>query len=414
MSNTFITPRVVTTIAQSRLDYNQSLTSVLQNFASTGAPDALSVNLEGATGLKTGMFWYKSGSTTSDGQGRLFVYDGSSFTRNGIGTYQMSSATDANNAASSGRIEYGDLVLIGTDDLYLVTSTGTSVKRIGEAASTLSGLVATQFLRSDIDSIATGNVRFASNNFVTVPIGTTAQRPIGTAAQPGQIRFNTVLASYEGYNGAVWGPLSNSSAITSLAANIVFTSNNFISLPIGTTAQRPTGAAAQPGQIRFNTEAVRYEGYLGSEWVSLSSATQVSSNSSNISANVVFSSDDGVTLYSNNNFKFNPSTGTLSATIFNSTSDANLKENIREIPDALDRLEMLSGYLFNFIGQSKDSAGLLAQELQEVLPQCVHKVDGTLQVNYAGALALVLQGFKEYREYMNNKIDYIESKLDER
>jgi hypothetical protein len=352
MSNTFVTPRVVTTISQSRLNYNDSITSLLQNFASTGAPSAASVNLEGVTGLKTGMFWYKSGSTTSDGQGRVFIYDGSSFTRDGIGTYQMSSVSEANSAASAGRIEYGDLILVGTNDLYLVNSAETGIVKIGEAATTLSGLTASQFVRSDIDATASGNVRFTSNNFVTIPIGTTAQRPVGTAAQPGQIRFNTQLSVYESY--------------------------------------------------------------FGTAWRNLSGITEVVSNSSNFSANVVFASANGAVLYSNNNLTFNPSTGTLSSTIFNSTSDIRLKENIKEIPDALEKLDLLSGYLFNFIGQTNESAGLIAQELQEVLPQCVNEVNDVLQVNYAGALALVLQGFKEYRHYIESRLDYIESRLDER
>jgi hypothetical protein len=129
---------------------------------------------------------------------------------------------------------------------------------------------------------------------------------------------------------------------------------------------------------------------------------------------VLFVADNALTTYVNSSLKFNPSTGTLSSTIFNSTSDANLKENIIEIPQALEKLETLSGYLFNFIGQTEESAGVLAQELQKVLPQCVSEVEGALQVNYAGALALLLQGFKEYRNYMHDRLESIESRLNER
>lgn len=345
MSNTFVTPRIVTTIAQSRLDYNESITSLLQNFASTGEPDPNEISLEGVTGLRTGMFWYKSGSTTSDGQGRFLVYDGTKFTRNGIGTYQMPSVATANSAAAAGTIEYGDLVLVGTDDLYLVNAAETGVIQVGRAATTLSGLTSAQFLRSDVDTTSSANLSFSSNNFIQVPIGTTAQRPQGGFARPGQIRYNHSLSQYEGYHDTDWEAISRVNAV---------------------------------------------------------------SNSANFSANVVFISDNFYTTYVNSSLKFNPSTGTLSSTVFNSTSDATLKENIREIPDALDRLDTLSGYLFNFIGQNKDSAGLLAQELQEVLPECVNEIDGKLQVNYAGALALLLQGFKEYRSYMYDKIESIE------
>ena len=83
MSNTFTTPRVVTTVSQSRLDYNNALTSLLQNFASTGSPNPTDINLEDGTGFRTGMLWYKSGTDTADGQGRLFIYNGTEFTRNG-------------------------------------------------------------------------------------------------------------------------------------------------------------------------------------------------------------------------------------------------------------------------------------------------------------------------------------------
>jgi hypothetical protein len=347
----FITPRVVSTIAQSRLDYNQSITSLLQNFSSDSTPISTDISLEGVNGLQTGMFWYKSGGNSNLGQNRVLVYDGSSFTRNGIGTFQMSSVSAANTAVSEGNLEYGDLVLVGSDVLYIVNAAETGVVPISSDAVTLSGLTASQFVRNDIDSSITSNTNFNSNNFVKVPIGATAQRPQGTSAKPGHIRYNTELLRYEGYHETTWETLS-----------------------------RPISEA----------------------------------NSTNFSANVVFIADNGINSYVNSSFKFNPSTGTVSATIFNSTSDITLKENIREIPDALDKLEMLSGYIFNFIGQTQDSAGVLAQELQEVLPECVTEIDGVLQVNYAGALALILQGFKEYRNWMHDKIDYIESRIDER
>jgi hypothetical protein len=249
----FITPRVVSTISQSRIDYNQSMTSLLRNFSGSSAPTNLDINLEGSTGLQTGMFWYKSGGNSSLGQNRLLVYNGSSFTRNGIGTFQMSSVAAAETAAQAGNIEYGDLVLIGTDVLYMVNPSGTGVIPISADASTVEGLSASQFVRSDIDSSVTGNTSFNSNNFVKVPIGTTAQRPQGTSARP--------------------------------------------------------------GHIRYNTELLRYEGYHQTSWDSLGSIT-AASNSTNFSANVLFVADDARTVYVNSGLKFNPSTGTLTTTTF--------------------------------------------------------------------------------------------------
>jgi hypothetical protein len=195
----FVTPRVVSTIAQSRLDYNQSMVSLLENFSSSSPPISSDISLEGVTGLKTGMFWYKSGGNSSLGQNRFLVYNGSSFTRNGIGTFQMSSIAEANEAAQAGNIEYGDLILVGTDVLYIVNPAGTGVIPISGDAATLSGLTASQFVRTDVDTSVTANLILNSNNFVKLPIGTTDQRPQGTSARPGHIRYNTDLKQYEGY-----------------------------------------------------------------------------------------------------------------------------------------------------------------------------------------------------------------------
>jgi hypothetical protein len=61
-----------------------------------------------------------------------------------------------------------------------------------------------------------GNTTINGVNFLKVPVGTTAQRP-GQAAQPavatGQIRFNSSLVSFEGYDGTSWGDLGSSAAL---------------------------------------------------------------------------------------------------------------------------------------------------------------------------------------------------------
>jgi len=45
-----------------------------------------------------------------------------------------------------------------------------------------------------------------------------------------------------------------------------FTSTGAVKIPVGTEAQRPTGAK---GEIRFNDDTDEYEGYYGTEWKSL-------------------------------------------------------------------------------------------------------------------------------------------------
>lgn len=86
-----------------------------------------------------------------------------------------------------------------------------------------------------------------------LPAGTTAERPSSAAA--GQVRFNTTLGGFETYNGTTW------------QLEVVATSpTGAAQLPSGTTAQRPT---AVTGQIRFNSDVGQFEGYNGTVWSSV-------------------------------------------------------------------------------------------------------------------------------------------------
>ena len=52
-------------------------------------------------------------------------------------------------------------------------------------------------------------------------------------------------------------------------------------------------------------------------------------------------------------------------------SDPRLKENIEPIEDALNKVNRLNGYTFDYIADGKKSAGILSTEVSEVLPSAV-------------------------------------------
>jgi len=52
--------------------------------------------------------------------------------------------------------------------------------------------------------IASANVTFNSNSHVKLPVGLTADRPTGAK---GMMRFNNSLSQFEGYNGTTWAPV---------------------------------------------------------------------------------------------------------------------------------------------------------------------------------------------------------------
>jgi hypothetical protein len=77
-------------------------------------------------------------------------------------------------------------------------------------------------------------------------------------------------------------------------------------------------------------------------------------------------------------------------------SDRNIKNDIIKIENALSKIEKLSGYTYYKTDISKRETGVIAQEVQEVLPEAVFESeDGILGVAYANMVGLLIEGIKE-------------------
>ena len=100
---------------------------------------------------------------------------------------------------------------------------------------------------------------------------------------------------------------------------------------------------------------------------------------------------------------FNPSTGTLNATVFNALSDETVKTNKERIINALAKLITLGGYTYLMIDSNEPSAGLLAQEVQKVLPEAVkfNPDTGLLSLNYNAVLGMVVEAINELEQRMS-------------
>ena len=89
--------------------------------------------------------------------------------------------------------------------------------------------------------------------------------------------------------------------------------------------------------------------------------------------------------------------GTITATDFNSTSDLNLKENIHTVKNALETVNSLRGVSFDWKETGKGSYGVIAQELEEILPDLV-KNGEVKSVNYNGLIGVLIEAVKELSE----------------
>jgi hypothetical protein len=134
----------------------------------------------------------------------------------------------------------------------------------------------------------------------------------------------------------------------------------------------------------------------------------LSTPSTNASFYPVFSSATSgqlTTANVNTSFNFNPSTGLLTVTNITESSSIALKENVKPIGDALDSILKLVGVIYDRKdGSSKNEAGLIAESVNEILPNIVTKdkngkPDG---IQYSKLTAYLVEAVKSLQDQIDN------------
>jgi len=90
------------------------------------------------------------------------------------------------------------------------------------------------------------------------------------------------------------------------------------------------------------------------------------------------------------------------------TSDKNLKENIVNINNSLDKVSKLNGVYYNWTKEALEKnkhledvkeVGVIAQDVEEVLPEIVAtRENGTKAVKYERLCALLIESVKELKK----------------
>ena len=146
-------------------------------------------------------------------------------------------------------------------------------------------------------------------------------------------------------------------------------------------------------------------------WSPVAGGAEISSTTASDNYNIPFtnlSSGALTTAYINSSsLYFNPGTGTLSSTSFNSLSDIRFKSDLKQIQNALDKVKQLTGYTFTMVESSQRSAGVIAQDVQEVQPEAVGGDPEKLTVSYGALTGLIIEAIKELSE----KVEYLQNQL---
>lgn len=96
---------------------------------------------------------------------------------------------------------------------------------------------------------------------------------------------------------------------------------------------------------------------------------------------------------------FNPSTGLLTSTDYNSSSDMTLKQDFTPIQNPLDIISQLTGFGFTWKDSKQKAYGLSAQEVEKVIPDIVRdRPDGTKGINYMNLTAFLIEAIKDLKQ----------------
>lgn len=95
------------------------------------------------------------------------------------------------------------------------------------------------------------------------------------------------------------------------------------------------------------------------------------------------------------------------------TSDENLKNIIAKAP-GLDAIEKLNGYEYAWKANGKKTDGVMAQEVEAVLPDLVREAHDHKSVNYFGLIAPLIESIKELEaeeEQLVQRLEYLEQEI---
>ena len=166
----------------------------------------------------------------------------------------------------------------------------------------------------------------------------------------------------------------------------------------------PTASASVIGGVRVGSGlSIDGSGILSA---SATTSTVADDTTTNTTRYITFSNAASGTIssfgVSSTKLTFNPATGDLSATNFNSTSDASKKTNIRTIENAVDLVCKMRGVKFNWLDTGLAGTGVIAQEMEQVLPEVVStNSGGEKSVSYGTIIGVLIEAIKEQQVLIN-------------
>ena len=333
--------------------------------------------------LSSGEFTASNGTTITLSEGAFAndTVEFVSYSTVGAGTGQVSSLNDLT-----------DVTLTGITTGQLLTYNGSEF--VNTSNINISGIItATSFVGDGSGLTGAGSTVFINN--------TTNQEflPLFTATTSGTITASGISSTKLTFNPSL-GRLSANEFVTGASGVAIGINTNTISGPATITID--------PAAVGDNTGLVVIKGDLQIDGTTTTvNSTTMTVDDINITlasgaANAAAANGAGITIDGASATLLYASTGDkwvfnkdVEAVDFNSTSDINLKENIRQVESASELVSKLEGVHFSWKETGKETIGVIAQQIEEHLPQLVQTGDTHKTVNYNGLIGVLIEAVKE-------------------
>lgn len=286
-------------------------------------------------------------------------------------------------------------VLITPTDILAIANTSTRTAVNSTAFSVITGTTASNSIIAAFTSNATGYplVSFTSGT-ANVLLGTAGLTMGNSSANA------TVNQTGLWFNGTGIGlanvSIDGSTGTLNLGVSTiygsgwaVFNGNTALGLPFGNTATRPT--INRTAYLRYNSETDQPEISNTGAWNYVVTSSIAGKASVTATANTVVQRNITGDIYANN---------------FYSTSDVTLKQNLVQITGALDKLEQITGWMYNFIGDDKTQLGVSAQQVEKTIPEVVGTNEqGLKSVSYQMLIPVIIESIKELKQKLDEITD---------
>jgi hypothetical protein len=399
--------------------YNSSLGIATIFFEGGGGGGSISISTTAPVSPGSGDLWY------SPDYGRTFIYYDESVVGYGTDAFWVDAApfnvgiiTALTNVSfSPGSALAPSMFFIGDNQTgffspapgqFTVVSSGSSVLNINPSGINVTGIttitnaagtvkigIGTTALLVEGNARVTGILTVGSSSITLNGITDTINVGTGLTLSSSGIVAGVITAT--SFVGSISGTATSTTNIPNLSGDI--TSVNTVTTLATVNANVGTfGNGTAIPSITVNAKGL----ITGVTTTAVSSGTAITDDTStNASRFLTFTSATSGSIsaanVSSTKLTFNPSTGLLTVVDINSTSDLNLKENVQTVENALETINTLRGVSFDWKETGRSSYGVIAQELQEILPNLVN--DGEVKsVNYNGIIGVLIEAVKELKK----------------